>query len=144
MKIIFLDIDGVLVTRKHQISIDYKVDKDGLPKFDLNVVNFINEIQKVTNSQIVVISTWRSTGLVNIKKIFKKRGIKNVFDITPIGFEYKSRSDEINHWIYLNDVESFVVIDDKDIDGLYNNLIRVDPEFGLTSSKKAIKILNGY
>jgi len=144
MKIIFLDIDGVLVTRKHQISIDYKEAKDKLSKFNPEVVKFINEIQNKTDAKIVVTSTWRTAGLEKIQEIFKKRGIKNIIDVTPIGFEYKNRSEEINHWIYLNDVESFIIIDDMDIDGLYDNLIKVDAEFGLISSKKAIKILNGY
>ena len=137
-----MDIDGVLVTRKHELSINYKNHKDGLPKFDPDVVNIIKYIQKETNAKIVITSTWRTTGLKNIQKIFKSRNISNIYDITPFGFEYKTRSDEIRKWININDVESFVIIDDKDIEGYYENLIQVDPEFGLTSYKKIINILN--
>jgi hypothetical protein len=142
MKIIFLDIDGVLVNRNHQISIDYIDDKDDkLPVFDPKVVSLINEIQQTTNSSVVVTSTWRTVGLEKIQEIFKKRGIGDVVGITPIGFEFENRSQEISRWIYENDVEKYVIIDDMDIDGLYDNLILVDPEFGLTSNKEIIEIL---
>lgn len=143
MKILFLDIDGVLVTRNHQIANEYKELKDNLPQFDPLVVKNILDIQSKTDCQIVITSTWRTTGLENLQKIFKKRGIKNIFDVTPIGFEFRTREEEIKNWLYNNDVDSFLIIDDMEISD-FENFIKCDPEFGLVSSKKSIEILNGH
>ena len=159
MKIIFLDIDGVLNVMLHDR------DKYGSlfhPQFVYNLKRIIDK----TEAKIVISSSWRMSGLETMQNMWKDRDLPGeVIDITPDGWNlYKrglvhrdyDRGHEIEHWLNTNDVEAYVIIDD-DMDMLEyqmpklvltrNNLDHedcVDMGLGLTSkcADKAIKILN--
>ena len=121
MKIIFLDIDGVMCT-----SACYgrgKNNKWDSYMFDPKSVAMLNFILHETGADIILSSDWRHTyTLQEMREIFAHN---NVFK-GPIGFTERSntytggnleggRSDEINHWIkvhaWKNDIK-WVAIDD--------------------------------
>jgi len=142
MNILFLDIDGTLVTRSHQQSISYKEMDDGLPYFDPEVVEVVKEYCKITNSDIVVISTWRTAGLERIQEIFEKRGIERVIGVTPIGFEFKTRGEEIRCWINnsYDDIDKFIIVNDRNIETLEHALLKTNPLDGFVDLDDALKL----
>lgn len=150
MKVIFLDIDGVLCV------IPNGRDEFGAlfhRHFEDNLKWIIGE----TNAKIVISSTWRLAGLEEMKEMWKKRCLAGeVIDITPFSGVDNIRGDEIQVWLDSNDVENYVIIDD-DTDfweSQLNNFVQtsdnfdhpdcIDIGYGLTRkcAEKAIKILN--
>lgn len=138
MKVIFLDIEGVLNTKEtyervyrtrgYTTMIDSEIDN-----FRLDYLKIIIER---TDAKIVLSSSFRyffdrkddklyPTTLKGEKLYdkFKRHGIE-IYDITPINMN--SREKQIEEWLSnRNDIESFVIIDDDSTAfvELYDNLI---------------------
>jgi len=122
MKVIFLDIDGVLnsfdnMHAMHAISYhngpDFR-DKHG-QFFDERCVRWLRLIIKETDAKIVISSTWRMSGLKVMKEMWEERNLPGeVIDITPdaINAMDDSRGREIQMWLDKNAVDSFCIIDD--------------------------------
>lgn len=133
MKIIFLDIDGVL----------NNYDTPGeLICWDPELVKILNRIIKETDAKIVLSSTWRQID-------YRCDAIKNDMKINYIGKTpklWKKRGVEIQTWLDENPgVEKFVILDDdSDMVHLMSHLLQTDGEFGLTNeiADEAIKRLN--
>lgn len=109
MKVIFLDLDGVLNSEKyvHEMGKDW----DG-NQIDPKAVIRLNKIVDITDAKIVVSSSWRiEHSLENLKKIFiDNRIIGEVIGCTPVlGTD---RSAEISVWLSNNPVDNFVILDD--------------------------------
>lgn len=151
MKLIFLDVDGVLNNRKA-----FKKGKqDGFPHgpclvWDPDCINRLNNIIEKTGAKIVVSSTWR---LYNdaYKVLTEVMGIKGEFiGCTPDHIRRphpSSRGGEINEWLTLEKLEKspFVILDDdSDMDKYMNKLVLTDTEAGLQDREmnKAIEMLN--
>ena len=77
MKVIFLDIDGVLVTRN---SIKYQhlnFPDDTSIQFGKKAVKNLNKLIRLTKAKIVISSTWRLFhSLEELQDIFKKQSVK--------------------------------------------------------------------
>lgn len=77
MKIIFLDIDGVL-------AVNFKDNRDDYgsgfhPEFVTNLKRIIDE----TGAKIVISSSWRHSGLTSLQEMWKKRELPGeVIDVT--------------------------------------------------------------
>jgi len=147
MKIIFLDIDGVL-------NVHYKGKRDEYGQaFHPNFVENLREVIDKTGAKIVISSTWRMSGLKIMQEMWEHRGLPGeVIDITPIATSIKlhkrdedcnenisiPRGLEIEAWLGWNDfqrinwskdkqleylekskVKNYVILDD-DSDMLYN------------------------
>ena len=146
MKVIFLDVDGVLNSEE-----DLKIyrEKNGITGCILydNVeerpLKLLKQIVDVTGAVVVLSSSWR-LGYGKTESIFGGRLYEKVrsaleangmeiYDITPhiVGAQ---RGDEIKQWLSnKQDVESFVILDD-DLDmGEYTstNLIQTTYKYGL-------------
>lgn len=158
MKIIFLDIDGVLNVYPQGR------DKYG-PKFHSNFVENLKEIINKTNAKIVISSSWKSDGLDILKSMWRYRNLPGeIIDITPdLYFIYSEkeddsycRGDEIQLWLDKHpEIVNYVIIDDDDdmLQTQMNNFVRtsknikhpdcVDIGYGLTKicAEKSIKIL---
>lgn len=158
MKVIFLDIDGVLNV------IPKKFDKWGAyfgP--DDHFVKNLNFILVQTGAKIVITSTWRMSGLQNILDMWKGRNLPGeVIGITPNHMMRTGttlqRGKEIDEWIskFGGVIENYVIIDDdndmekhqrKNFVRTFRNMKDkdcVDLGYGLTNNcaKKAIEILN--
>lgn len=155
MKVIFLDIDGVLNSRiydrKRNWSEQTDIDETRLP--------LVKEIVDATGAKIVLSSTWREhwnmdpdkcdADGVYINETFAKYGLE-IYDKTPdLGINF-DRPDEIEAWLnsVQEHIESFVIIDDYRYTWgkLSNNFVKTNPNFGLGLEeehvKKAIEILN--
>lgn len=147
MKIIFLDIDGVLVNRNSLLK------QSGLESEpDPPCVEALNRITTETQAVIVVSSTWRLIGETAVRRKLRDWGIQGrVLGITPINRDDRTttRGREIQLWInvYSRSINlgNYVILDDDaDVEMDLTKLIRTQFETGLTMSDadNAIAILN--
>ena len=153
MKVIFLDIDGVLATdkefmrnrtkfwEKHPAMAELKVPYP----WNKEAVKLFNEILDATGAEIVLSSDWKlHWNLDELKSIFNWNGVKK-YPITVTNNEYVSvnnlemnRAAEIGDYVRENDVVNYVVIDDLNV-GKYMGLTGDDDKFFMTRSGEGIK-----
>lgn len=146
MKIIFLDVDGVLNyskcwTRKENQG-------KGTLIWDKDCISQLNRIVKETGAKIVVTSTWRLykdhyDAVLNQMNI-EGEIIDKTVDLR--NFDNAERGDEIEAWLSKHpEVEKFVILDDEsDMKHLLPFLIQSDfNKKGLTKelADRAIKML---
>lgn len=147
MKVIFLDIDGVLnsgpfLTCQHDVGFF-----DDIDQIDPVNVEFLNQIINATNSKIVVSSSWRNHFDFNfLVKFLRSAGIVGeVVGKTPTFNIQNTRDLEIASWIADNNPESILLLEDAhDMHSLQLFTIFTDPDQGLIDSdvNKAISILS--
>jgi hypothetical protein len=157
MKILFLDIDGVLCINFTKGTPHRNTDKYG-DYFDPLCVQSLKQIIDQTGASIVISSTWRMAGLDTMVSLWKDRELPGtVVSITPRklptssgwsewGTHSASRGEEIDEWLGNNVWDSFCIIDD-DTDMMKYQLpffVRTETHAGLTPelANKAISILN--
>ena len=119
MKVIFLDLDGVLNSRAY----DRKRNWDELTAIDETRLPILKSIVEATGAKIVFSSTWRVHWNKDLKECdgdgvyivetFAKFGLE-IYDKTPDLGLYAERRDEIKSWLEGagEEIESFVIIDD--------------------------------
>ena len=162
IKVIFLDIDGVLNV--------YGTEHDEFGQiFHDHFVENLRTIINETSAKIVISSTWRFAGLQRMKDLWKFRNLPGeVIDITIDchdlikegrfkNYDDVERGHEIQDWVDDNNhrIEQYVILDD-DNDFLPSqrlNFVRtanninhpdaIDIGYGLTKicAEKAIRIL---
>ena len=155
MKIIFLDIDGVLNSEMYKARSSENC-VDGY--IDLSRVKLLADIVNVTDAKIVLISSLRldwdkSSELCGddgkyINKCLATYGL-SIMDKTPYISFFTARRKEVLSWLseHQNELESFVIIDDMS-DGwesLSSRVVNTNPTgYGLEDGhvKKAIELLN--
>ena len=154
VKIIFLDIDGVL-NNDSDDSIDLT---DKAHFINPTLVTRLNNLIASTDAKVVLTSTWRlGLTLDEILDLCSIIGLEGeVIGMTDSLNQYPfiHRGNEILKWIIDNEdlvgpkheYKSYVIIDD-DNDMLYrqrNNFVKVDGELGLTEENvlDAFSILN--
>lgn len=155
MKAIFLDLDGVLNSRRY----DAARDRSKRTYIDPTRLELLRRIISATDAKIVLSTTWRVHWDKDREKCdeegkyiadsFAEFGME-IFDKTAdLGLHF-SRADEIRLWLSeRDDIESFVVIDDYlyDWGNLSDRLVRTNPNFGWGLEEehveKAIRLLNG-
>ena len=159
-KVIFLDIDGVLSPRWW--NSDKQSDNYGR-LFDAKAVANLAKIIEVTEADIVISSSWKNIGLVELQNMWRDRGLPGkIVDITPdymsdelllkedssnMDYLYE-RGSEIQGWLLLHgdDVGRYVIIDDMDdiLPEQLSHFVQTDPEFGITIDdvKKIVHLLN--
>lgn len=155
MKIIFLDVDGVLNSEKDLLN------NSGDSEIFDRPLNLLKKLVDSTNAKIVISSSWRIGCARSGKESFygeqlfsvlEKRlsdvGLK-VFDITPIINEpFVKRGDEIRKWLNDTkyDIKNFVILDDENdmCEFTSTNLVQTSMETGLTEEHLVIaeNILN--
>lgn len=120
MKIIFLDIDGVL---NHHGTEDRVDGYTGLCSERIARLNQITNVHP--DAKIVISSTWRQ-GMPRAFKamndepqgfpnFLKARGVQaDIIGHTRISFGRRRRGDEIREWVEENNPAVFVIIDDDD------------------------------
>jgi len=108
MKVLFLDVDGVLNSADWFHKLDPKV-KGAIHELDPKAVKRVQHVLEVTGAVIVLSSTWRK--LPELRKIIEAAGLP-IFDITP-SHDDGHRGDEIIAWLEAwHGVEAFAIIDD--------------------------------
>jgi hypothetical protein len=160
MKILFLDIDGVMVLDPH------KVKEHGLYEHDpfyKPSVDALNHIISSTNCEIVISSGWRRFfDIEQIQEIFQWNHVQRV----PIGFTQDYECDEgtlppgkeiemlrcreVLSWLRAHDTNgrlSWCAVDDMDLSFGLERFVRCpDHNFGLSYRgvpEKVIAALNG-
>jgi len=115
MKLLFLDLDGVLCLPA-QHGNRFKA-KEAFDSFDTQRVENLNLIlSQFFDIEIIVSSDWQLYGLSKIENFFQKRGlIKNPLGYThqfSDPFEFRFREDQIIKTIEFLNPEYSIVIDD--------------------------------
>ena len=130
MKVIFLDIDGVLNTFQTFKEINLEEQLTGFRRvaIDIDKVLLLKEIVEKTGAKLVLSSGWRKYGKMKDGRLLTKN--QNLFDINQILNDnglyiydlvpYKrkeNREVQIKKWLSKNlDVESFIIFDDEEFD----------------------------
>ncbi len=147
--IIFLDIDGVLNSKSHLIEIynKYKRPFSGYDyPFDEVCINYLKRIIELTDSQIVITSSWRKDveGRNKIESILKEYNLDGyLLGYTPV--LNQKRGIEIE--TFLNSLDynpNFIILDDdSDMGNLIEHLIKIDSNVGLNEDdlNKGVKKL---
>lgn len=155
MKIIFLDIDGVLNTDayRHSLGLDYfsqLIQREKLPLLQCIIAS--------TDAQIVLSSSWRKYYLTDgpqldpagqcIYEAFVSADLR-IYDKTPVLSGHRSRGEAIAAWLDgASGVGEFVILDDNTIgenQKLLGHFVQTDPQVGLCEAavEAAIAVLNG-
>ena len=116
MKLVFLDIDGVLVTPAECMQKMVRIDGDLLHHFNPEAVSAINHVTETTGAKFVISSTWRMHGIKILSKHFKNEAVLGeIVSITPRLNSYE-RGLEIMDWLANNEsfeVDAFSIVDDE-------------------------------
>jgi len=136
MKVIFLDIDGVLNCKT---TTERWKSYVGL---DQDLILIFEELVKKTKSSVVITSTWRLHD--NWRQILKENGLNcRLLGRTPsvIGI----RGDAVNKWLTKrSNVEKYAILDDDDDFYPDQSLFRTTFETGLTKdiANEIVKYFN--
>lgn len=145
MKVLFLDIDGVIATPDNKW--------EAVPE----KISLIRKICEATDCKIVISSSWRRNNVENTREAFRSRlrklfkeypdvkwFVENIYDITP--YTGCARGHEIERYLNKHKVDKYVIVDDDSdmLDEQLYHFVQIDWGIGLTEreSELAIKILN--
>lgn len=146
MRILFLDIDGVLnsfawVPPKEHDDIDPKA------------ISLLNEIIAKSDAKVVIHSTWRRLRpLESLRTLFKRNGFTgDILDTTPVMYDLAGhavpRGVHIQKWLDTHPeagVTSFASLDDVgSMEHLSNRLIKTNMRWGLCPGhvEQVVKLL---
>lgn len=138
MKVIFLDIDGVLCTmetyyRRKKEFMNYK--KYISPIVDTDRLLLLKQIIDKTSAKVVITSSWRTdiiSGLssgIELINLFKEYGIE-IYDLTPFD-DNRNRVNEINSYLEQNEIENYIIIDDEciSLECFSKHLLRIKNDY---------------
>lgn len=150
MKIIFLDIDGVLNNRSFgEFLLSIRCNHINYHILDPLCVRAFNRVLNNTDAKIVISSAWRVLKtLQEIERIFSRQGVDisgRIIDKT--GKSNKLRGTDIQKWLDQTDhnVTDFIIIDDGDDMGeLIGHLEKTTWNTGFTeqNADNVIRYLN--
>ena len=147
MKILFLDHQGVMYTKKHP-------SPGILDNFDIECVDVLNYIlERNPDLEIVVSSDWKYwVSLEEMQSFYKKQGIIKVpidytrkTDIYCINILAFQRSNEIKDWLSVNitNITKWVAVDDLDMRKYLENFIFIsEPLIGIKDENTKSEIMN--
>ena len=129
MKLLFLDIDGVL-TSNETIS-----RKEFLYTFSASCVWALNRILRDNKVKIILTSSWRTVfDAEKQNQIFRENGVIQLPGGQTNDFGYENRSLEIQDYLSKRKVENYVILDDMKINGFDEHFVLVNPATGLTEN----------
>ena len=137
MKVLFLDIDGVM---NNYTSRNFK------DKFSVSAVQALNSLlAREPDLKIVISSAWRIWGVNYMKKVFTQNGLDESRIIDRTGDENGRRGYQIQCWLDRNPgVTHMVILDDEsDMDPFMDKLAKTSMFVGLTSKEvdQAVEVL---
>lgn len=133
-KIIFLDIDGVLVTAGSRWSFEAE------PKFHPAAVENLNMITDATGAKLVMSSMWRvGRSLPNLRRILKRNGVTGELIGKTPEYGYEERQEEILDYLEENPCSRWICIDD-DESIVRQNLIHTSWTNGLENYHASVAI----
>ena len=129
MKVLFLDIDGVL----NSMEVFEEKDKQSLNPLSEEMISLVNKIVDETQCEVVLSSAWRFMGLGTVQGMLDAHGATfKLSDETPK--MHGSRGEEIKTWMDahgVKDEEIVILDDDADMDALLPRLVQTTWQFGL-------------
>lgn len=120
MKVIFLDIDGVLNSDDY---IDIAKNSQGIERhIDIDKVKLLKKVIDETGAKTVLTSSWRNSKDIGpLREFLAKYEI--YFDATP--FIKWERGLEIKQWLSEhNRVEDYIILDDEIYDSFDQEMLR--------------------
>jgi hypothetical protein len=150
MKVIFLDIDGVLNCSRY--FLDDSPMLEDIPyaavvaRIDPAAVLLLNTLVTRTAAVVVISSTWRlSYPLPILQQLLRRRGFEGmVVGATPQLGENTPRGHEISLWVEAARPRKFVILDDdSDMEPLGHYHVATTRQHGLlqTHVDQAVEIL---
>lgn len=143
MKILFLDVDGVL----NYAGCKFRYKGTSMLGVDPDMVAMVRRIVRDTGCKIVMSSSWRHDK-ESCEWVAKKVG--GIIDITPTThlykYEDKPRGTEIYDWLSsAKGIECYAILDDDSDFHEYQPLFKTDWNTGLTPeiTQQVIDHLNG-
>jgi hypothetical protein len=140
MKVLFLDIDGVLKPARAYWLQPHKPDGN----FDPLSVAAVNTICERTGAVIVFNTMWNQSGYARLSEIAANEGITApVIGVTAFP-DQEDRLDAIWAWAAANGpVAAWCALDDETM--VDDRCIKVKPEFGISTQdlSDAIRLLGG-
>ena len=139
MKVVFLDVDGVLNTSKTFERVYYSFKNTGKKELEIDSfrLEYLRQIIDETDSKLVLSSTWRRFfEKVDNKVVPRSEKGKQFYDMLSnynieiydiLSFDSDiNREELIIDWLSKNEVDSFIIIDDEPnlFDELLDRLIR--------------------
>ena len=152
MKVIFLDVDGVLNTSKTTRRLNCC---DEFTFVDTRKVLRLRDIVERTGAKLVLSSTWRlgadkdafyleREALRELVAEFRRLRCPLWFDVTPY-LPRAKRWQEINAWLITHDTDDFIILDDvgEELKPFSDKLVLTNMHEGLTKERAelAIKML---
>lgn len=134
MKVIFLDVDGVLNTPK-------LIRRFGFNFIDDILVALVARIVRETGAEIVLSSTWRieEKDKSLVVQALSRHGLE-IHDCTPVlrrngdwtEDNWVRRHEEITSWLAGKEISVFAIIDDMDDARIEGSFFQTDEDVGLT------------
>lgn len=155
MKLIFLDVDGVLNSEKHYIKLSKQGKSSMSDDMELqkHSLKYLSNLVKKTGAEVVISSTWRmgcphDKSWLNLVNQLREYGIIPL-GVTPVlwqkrGIEIQKFLDDLKDDGYT--IDSMVIIDDdSDMEHLSNFLVQTSFKKGFAywDYRKALKKLKG-
>lgn len=120
MKVLFLDIDGVLISER--CFWQAQLNHTSVIQFDQRALKALKGLIQRTGAKVVVTSSWRcAPGEVPARAYLRLRSVL-AHNLTPVYGEtprleqdrHSDRSDEIAAWLAEHPADSFAILDDND------------------------------
>lgn len=151
LRVLFLDVDGVLNSRDYMLANPGAFDRSGpnayYSMFDPAACARLQAVLTVTGAKIVVSSSWRIVHTLDeMRRYLAAKGVTaEVIDFTVVGYNpdlpgddsfgtaMTCRGHEIAAWVDAHpELESYVVVDDNsDMDGVRDRFVQTTWERGL-------------
>lgn len=148
MRVIFLDIDGVLNSERYfkQRDPEGLSVVDSASSIDPAAVALLNDLLAATDGKIVVSSTWRlGRSVPELEELLVSRGLRAGHVVGKTADLYgQPRGSEIRLWVDTHEVKRFVILDDdSDMEPLMDRLVKTHFLDGLQAAhvQKCIDLL---
>jgi len=152
MKVVFLDIDGVVNSGPYKDKLQQEANfqppalsmawwAEGI---DPEPVKLLNALLKRTGAKVVVSSTWRLGATEAwLQRVLEMRGFEGEVIGMTERHHGRNRSYEIMRWLATTRVEGFVILDDEREADIPGHFVKTDFEVGLTDVdvERAVAIL---
>jgi hypothetical protein len=137
MKLIFLDIDGVLNSQEFWHRHIAAGGRGGLDGIDQQAVRRLNRLVTVSGAWVILSSFWRWYGAGAMDELLHQKGATFMLAGCTPWMRGKTRGEEIARYLAIASMEvtpeAFVILDDDDDMGdLTSHLVRTDHCVGLT------------
>jgi hypothetical protein len=144
MKIVFLDIDGVLNSVPFMEALQARLKAEGKPlltryMIDPVPVARLNTLLKETGAKVVVSSSWRKLfDTEGLQRVLDAQGFEGeIIDVTPdLSYDpagERERGHEIEKWVEDHSPDATFVIfdDDSDMGNLHHRFVQTQWGYGL-------------